>query len=152
MVDSSGALVKNTQIDVPVIVATDTPTLADIDGVETGSVVNGVYLKVEVESNETVLGAVPNVYLAVTKNPGGNITYPNPTAVGGDDNKRFVIHQEMILIENKQGGNSRILFNGVVAIPKGYRRFAPNDELSVSIKCNLINIHYCLQAHYKEFR
>ncbi len=152
VVDSFAALAGAAQVDVVVAGATDTPTLAVTTSVETGSVINGIYLKVECESNETILGAIPNVYMIVTKNPGGNITIPSANAVGSDDNKRFVIHQEMVLLNNFQGGNSRILFNGVIAIPKGYRRFGPNDQLVVTIKAAAMDIHFCLQAHYKEFR
>ncbi len=152
MVDFSGALAGGVQVDNIVVNATDTPTLADTNGVQTGAKVNGLYVKVEVESNETILGAIPNIYMIVTKNPGGNITVPAADAVGSDDNKRFVIHQEMVLCNNLQGGNSRILFNGVIAIPKGYRRFAPNDLLVITILAKAMDIHFCGQVHYKEFR
>ncbi len=154
VVDFSAALAGGTQIDNTLIVATDVPTLANTKGVETGSKVNGIYLRVEIGSNEIAsAGAVPQCYLAVTKNPGGNITYPTASTVGSSDNKRFVIHQEMLMLENTgKGGNPRTLFNGVIAIPKGYRRFAPNDELAVSLLSPALDIVFCLQCHYKEFR
>ncbi len=134
--------------------ATDTPTLAATGSVETGSKINGVYLRVEIASNEAIdLGAIPNVYMYVAKNPGANLSMPSPNAVGADDNKRFVIHQEMSMIENKgQGSNARTLFNGVVVIPKGYRRMGPNDVLFVSVLCPALATVVCVQAHYKEFR
>ncbi len=109
-------------------------------------------MKVEVASNETIADAITNCYMTVYKSPGGSITAPPANAVGADDNKRFVIHQEMVMLNNPKGGNPRILFNGVIAIPKGYRRFGPNDELKVSILSPTINIIFCIQAHYKEFR
>ncbi len=138
---------------VNLISTTDTPTLAATNSVETGSKVNGIYLKVEVASNEAQdVGAIPNVYMIISKNPGGNITQPAANAVGASDNKRYTIHQEMIMLDNKLGGNPRILFNGVIAIPKGYRRNAPNDLLTISILSPALNIAICLQCHYKEFR
>ncbi len=130
--------------------ASDTPALAATEQVETGAKVNGIYLKIEVAA--TTAAALANVYLAVTKNPGGNITAPQPNTVGSDDNKRFVIHQEMVMVEKSTGGNPRILFNGVIAIPRGYRRFAPNDILVVSLFSPGVNMDFCLQCHYKEFR
>ncbi len=154
VVDFSGALAGGTQINNILVNATDTPVLADTNGVETGSKVNGIYLRVEVASNEAAdVGAVPQVYLAIVKNPGGNITVPSISGIGVSDNKRFVIHQEMLMIENTgRGGNPRTLFNGVIAIPKGYRRFAPNDTLELSLLSPALDIIFCFQCHYKEFR
>ncbi len=134
--------------------ATDTPTLGVTSSVETGSKINGFYFRFEVASNEAIdLGAIPNFYLIVTKNPGGNITVPAANAVGADDNKRFVIHQEMTMIENKgQGSNARTAFNGVVVVPKGMRRMGPNDVWTVQTLCPALDTAQCFQAHYKEFR
>ncbi len=154
VVDKNATLAGAAQLDQTIIQADDNPNLAAVTEVQTGSTVNGMYLKVEVASNEVQdLGAIPNVYLMVWKNPGGNLTAPSASAVGANDNKRFVIHQEMVMIENSgRGGNARILFNGVVVIPKGYRRFAPNDTLLVSVLSPALDIAVCMQAHYKEFR
>ncbi len=154
VVDFNATLAKATQINNVLVDTTDTPTLADTNGVLTGAKVNGVYLRLEVASNDAIdVGAVPNVYMSITKNPGGNIATPTPNLVGGDDNKRFVIHQEMLMIENKgQGSNPRVLFNGVIVIPKGYRRFAPNDQLLCTIISPSLDIIFCFQCHFKEFR
>ncbi len=154
VVDFSATIVAGATSATSVILATDTPTLAVSSSVQTGSTVHGIYLKVEVASNEAVdLGAIPNVYLLVLKNPGGNLSFPSANAVGTNDNKKYVIHQEMVMIENKgQGSNGRILFNGVIVIPKGYKRFGPNDLLQVNILSPALNIAFCAQVHYKEFR
>ncbi len=152
VVDSSATVTAGTQLNQNIVIAKDDPTLAVTTSVAVGSKVNGIYLRVEVASNETDSGAIPNVYMIVTKNPGGNITIPTANAVGANDNKRFVIHQEMVMIDNRAGGNPRTLFNGVIVIPKGYRRFAPNDTLVVSVHSTAVNFIWCMQAHYKEFR
>ncbi len=152
VVDKSATVTAATQLNQDIITTKDAPVLANVVEVETGAKVNGFYLKCEVASNETDAGAIPNVYMMVTKNPGGNITLPTANAVGASDNKRFVIHQEMIMLNNLAGGNPRTLFNGVIVIPKGYRRFGPNDVLTVSVFSTAVNFAFCLQAHYKEFR
>ncbi len=154
VVDANFVVAANTQINTTLVEAEDATALADTNGVITGAKVNGIYLRVEVASNEAIdLGAVPQVYLSVTKNPGGNITIPTASGVGSNDNKRFVIHQEMAMIENKgQGSNPRTLFNGVIVIPKGFRRFGPKDLLAVSVISPALNIAVCIQCHYKEFR
>ncbi len=135
------------------IIAVDAPVLANEEEVVTGATVHGIYLKFEVASNDAqVTGAIPNVYLTVWKNPGNNLTLPAPNAVGSSDNKRFCIHQEMVMIQNVVSSNPRILFNGVIKIPKGYKRFAPGDRLVAQVLSPAIDISVCMQAHYKEFR
>ncbi len=151
--ESLATLAKATTLVIPLADAVDAPVLANAEEVITGSKVHGVYLRVEVVSNEDeVPGAIPNVYMIVLKNPGNNIVTPAPNAVGTNDNKRFVIHQEMTMIQNVNGGNPRTLFNGVIAIPKGYQRFGPDDRLALAILSPSVDIAYCLQCHYKEFR
>ncbi len=132
-------------------VATDTPTLAVSTSVETGCTINGIYLHVEVV-NTGVTGVLANAYLMVWKNPGGNIVPPVPNAVGINDNKRFIIHQEMIMLQMVDNSNPRTLFNGVIVLPKGYRRFAPNDALELHIFSPGVELNGCIQCHYKEFR
>ncbi len=154
VVDSSATLAANTNLPIVLATATDTPTLAVTSSVETGSKINGFYIRVEAASNNAIsAGAIPNFYMIVWKDQGQNLTQPNANAVGSNDNKRLVIHQEMTMIENKgQGSNARTIFNGVVVIPKGMRRMAPNDRWNVAVLCPALATAVCLQAHYKEFR
>ncbi len=133
-----------------IIKVTDTPVLANTADCETGSKVNGIYLHVEVYATSSA--ALSNVYMYVGKNPGTNLALPNPNAVGSSDNKRFVIHQEMVMLQKVTNSNPRTLFNGVIAIPKGYRRNGPNDLLVLVVFAPGVNIEVCMQAHYKEFR
>ncbi len=153
VVDNSATLAANTPLNTVLVNTTDTPALAVQNAVETASKVFGIYLKVEVASNETEdVGAIPNVYMFMAKNPGGNLTFPNANLVGINDNKKYVFHQEMLMIENSKGGNPRTLFNGVIKIPKGYQRNGPNDQIFIQVFSPAIDIVTCLQAHYKEFR
>ncbi len=153
VVDLQATVAKNTDVPQLIALATDTPTLAATSSVETGCKINGFYLRIEIASNDPVdLGVVPNAYIYLWKNPGGNLTTLTPNAVGANDNKRFVIHQEMTMFENKgQGSNARTIFNGVIAIPRGMRRMGPNDKWEIVVRAGL-DIVFCLQCHYKEFR
>ncbi len=153
VVDSSGtATVPGTQINTVIVNTKDAPVLANTTEVETGSKINGIYLRVEVACLTTEAAAISNMYMTVMKNPGGNIVVPTGNAVGANDNKRFVIHQEMLMLQNATLGNPRVMFNGVIAIPKGYRRNGPNDQLYVTLLSPTIDFMYCIQVHYKEFR
>ncbi len=128
----------------------DTPTLAETKGVQQGSSVNAIYLKVE--GYATSSGALSNCYMAVYKNPGGNLANIDPSIVGQNDNKRYVIHQEMIMFQKVTPSNPRTLFNGVIVLPRGMRRFSYGDVLSLGLKTPGVNADICFQCHYKEFR
>ncbi len=154
IVDAQNTLAKTVVLPIVLVQAGDAPTLGATTVVATGSTVNAVYLRVEVSTNEApVVGAVPNFYMIVYKNPGGNLGLPDPATTGNDDEKRFIIHQEMVMFDNSiRGGNPRTVFQGVIKIPKGYRRFGYNDLLQVIIKSPSIDVATCLQCIYKEYR
>ncbi len=150
VIDSQDGLVLDTQLNKVLALAVDDPKLANITQVAIGSKINGIYLNVEAYA--TTAAALANIYIMVTKNPGNNLTFPNANVVGSNDNKRFVIHQEMKMLEQSVNGNPRTIFNGVVVIPRGYRRMGPGDTINVSLFAPGVNCSTCLQCHYKEFR
>ncbi len=150
VIDQQLAILDGVQQAFNLINTTDTPVLANVADVETGSTVNGIYLNVE--ATAVTAAALPNIYMVIYKNVGGNLTDPVPNTIGANDNKRFVIHQEMKMLEQQVNGNPRTIFNGVVAIPKGYRRNAPNDQLRLVFLTPGIDAFICFQCHYKEFR
>ncbi len=125
------------------VTATDTPTLGVTNTVQTSCTINGIYLKVEIVS--TAITALTNFYIYVAKNPGNNLVLPVPNVVGSSDNKKYVIHQEMVMTQNIANGNPRTVFNGVIAIPKGYRRFGPDDRLSLVLHAPANTYNYCIQ-------
>jgi len=138
----------NTVIEL--IKTVDNPVLANVTECETGSTVNGIFLNVE--ALPTSEGALSNLYMNVVKNPGNNITEPQSNTVGSSDEKRFVIHQEMIMGSDSVNANPRTVFKGVIKIPRNYKRNAPNDRLKVTFFSTGITWNLCVQSHYKEFR
>jgi len=152
VVDVQGALPLNVVVTTDLINTTDTPTLANTDAVETGSKVNAIYLKIEVVRTQATSGVLTNAYMAVFKNPGNSITMNAPNIIGGDKDKKYSIHQEMIMTEQQGNGNPRIMFNGVIVIPRHYQRFGPEDKLQVHLLSPGRTMNFCLQCHYKEFR
>ncbi len=152
VVDKQFAVAAGATVPQILIKAVDAPVLANADEVETGSKVNGIYLKVEVSRTGTTSDVLSNFYIAIMKNPGFNIADVSPNSVGIDDNKRFVIHQEMVMTQGNNASNPRTVFNGVIVIPRGYRRFGPNDQLRLITEAPGTNMNVCVQCHYKEFR
>ncbi len=153
IVDISQSLAANTLLPITLIKAVDTPVLANRAEVQQGSTVSSIYFRLEMASNQaTSLGAIPNFYMAIFKNPGNNLTNPSPVLLGSTDLKKFVIHQEMVMFENVQGGNPRVVFQGVIKIPRQYKRFGYNDQLVCLIQAPSLITVSCLQCIYKEFR
>ncbi len=151
VIDSQFATALNVRVDTILINSVDAPDLANTAFVETGCTVNGIFLSIEAVNTGTA-GVLANAYIMVFKNPGGNLTIPNPNVIGASDNKKYVIHQEMVMLQMQDNSNPRTLFKGVIVIPKGYRRFAINDLLVVSAFAPGVETNWCLQCHYKEFR
>ncbi len=153
IVDFSAALGSGTQLEIDLIVAKDNPTLAAPADVSVGCAVKWVYLTLEVSANEVVGGAIPNFYMYVWKNPGGNLTDTSPANTGDSDNKKHILHQEMVMFENTAtGGNPRNVFKGVIKIPRGKQRFGFEDKLGLVLLSPAVNINLCFQCIYKEFR
>ncbi len=148
--DEQGGITAGSQISTSIIKSVDAPILANTNECETGSKVNGVYLRVEV--NATSSAALANVYMSVQKIPGAAIGTVAPNTVGSNNDKKWVIHQEMVMLQQVTNSNPRTLFNGVIVIPRGYRRNGPDDIMNVVILTPGVNINYCIQCHYKEFR
>ncbi len=157
--------VVDQQISVPVNVnllnvivnTVDNPGLGTAIEVETGSTVNNIFCTIEAIATETSTGKTPNFYIYFYKNPGSNIsTFPNANNVGINDNKRFIFHQEMVMIQGNASddGVPRNVFKGVIKVPKVYRRNAPGDQIGIAyfVPSTGVALQVCLQAHYKEFR
>ncbi len=150
VIDANG-VISTTQIVVDLVVASDTPTIGAITTCETGSKVNGIYLKVE--CTQAAGSSLSNVYLAVMKQPGSGVVPPQANAVGASVFKKFIIHQEMVMLGDSVENMPRVIFNGVIKIPKGYQRNGPLDKIMVLLLAGTSNTYnFCLQAHYKEFR
>ncbi len=150
VVDKQSAITAGTAENQFLVSAEDAPVLSDVDAVETGSTVNSIYLNVSAYA--TSEAALANVYMIVFKNPGGSIGSPIPNAVGASDNKRFVIHQEMRMLGGSTTEIPVTLFRGIIKIPRGYRRFGINDKLTIRLLAPGVNIDYCVQCIYKEYR
>ncbi len=150
VVDSQQSIALGVKTVTDLVKTVDTPALANNTEVAIGSKINGIYLKVE--AYVTSSGALTNFYMMVAKNPGNNLSFPNPNAVGISNDKKYVIHQEMVMFQKVSNSNPRTVFNGVIAIPRGYRRNGPDDRLQLIVISPGASADFCFQCHYKEFR
>ncbi len=150
VVDIQGGLTVGTQAANFLVDTKDAPVLANEAEVITGSTVNAIYLNVQAYATSTA--ALANLYMIIMKNPGDNVTVPAANQVGSSDAKKFIIHQEMVMLENNATGMPRIMFKGVLMIPRGYRRFGPDDSLTIALLSPGVTVDFCVQCIYKEYR
>ncbi len=153
IVDADGNVDDTPVVTVDLINTVDSPAFTNAVNVETGSRVHAIYLHLEV-SHTSGTGR-PNIYFIIFKNPGANLTAPAPTAVGISDERKYVIHQGMVMMSGDAGnGLPRVFFDGVIRIPKLYQRNGIKDKLQLVIvtKTASLSADWCLQCIYKEFR
>ncbi len=151
IVDKQQAFALGVQTSNDLIKAVDTPDNANPTEVLTGCTVNSIYLKVEVVNTGTT-GVFANAYFIIFKNPGSSLTIPSPAATGITAVKKFVIHQEMVMLQFVDNSNPRTMFQGVINIPRGYRRMGTDDKLQISYIAPGVELSTCHQAIYKEYR
>ncbi len=154
VVDAEGGTTAGSVSVIDLIETKDAPVIGNTNECETGSKVNGIYLRVEVLHSSGA--GRSNMYMMVFKNPNnaiGSSARPQPNAVGQKDTKKYSIHQEMIMMNGDAGnGQPRVLFNGVIKIPKAYIRNGPADRLQLVLLTPTVLSDFCVQCHYKEFR
>ncbi len=150
VIDVQGGLVAGTQVRNTIIETVDAPTLTNTNEVETGSKVNGIYLHVEAYAIGDL--ALSNVYMGVFKNPADQLSPPSVNQVGKSPLKKYFVHQSMVIVQELTAGNPRVLFDGVIKFPKGYIRNGPADKWEVILLAPGVNMSFCFQCHYKEFR
>ncbi len=155
VIDTATSAVTSVISTVPIIEAVDAPTKNGTTQVHRGSSVKALYLRIEVLATAGFT-TVPRIYMTVQKNPGGNLAEVPPNAVGPNDDKKFVLHQEMIMVAGTTDVQiPRTMFQGVVRIPPRYNKFSERDELNVNFQhdagetTGITNV--CVQCIYKEF-
>ncbi len=152
IIDAEGGQTGSQSV-VDLIQTVDAPVITNTNEVEVASTVHAIYLRVE--ALHASGAGRPNFYIALLKNPGNNLIKPEANAIGGTDEKRFIIHQEMVMLSGDAGnGLPRTIFNGVISIPRGYKRNGIKDRLQLLLRGGDLTMNYdfCVQCIYKEFR
>ncbi len=152
VIDIQGGLILAVQDILTIADAHDGyPTLSQGDKVTFGSYVKSFFLNVQVAATSTA--AIANIYMAVFKNPGNNISpLPNANVIGTSDTKKIFFHQEMIMTEKNTTAFPRTLFKGVLKVPRHMQRMGPDDKLGLILFAPGTNYDYCIQCIYKEIR
>ncbi len=125
------------------------PALANTGQVVAGATVNTIYLEIWMYGN-AVAGINSPVTWMLAKNPGNNLTLPDPALAGADDNKRWIFAMGKGLLGNSANGQPGYLIRGWFSLPKRMRRQGFDDEIQLIIKNDTANdINLCELAIYK---
>ncbi len=160
VVDIISVAVGTSAITVDLAIQDDSPSTTVSNQVHTGSAIKAIYLRIEALTTVSGVPADrPSLYFYVLKNPANEINLLNmaPDAVGINQRRKFVIHQEMVMLSKDSSDTfPRTIFKGVILIPKKYQRMGVDDRLQVNIAWNgsvggAIQADLCLQCIYKEF-
>ncbi len=137
------------------------PSLGSTTEVADAGTVSSIYLRVEALTTADFT-LQPAFYMIVFKDIANDLADPNPAGTGISESKRWIIHQEMVMLsqgESSSGegaGFPRTIFNGVIKLPIRYKRFGFGDKLKVLMALLAGETtgvaQVCVQCIYKEFR
>ncbi len=138
--------------------AVDNPTLSQLDEVERGCVINGMFFSCFfIAEGGEISNEVPLVDWYIIKNPGGSFAsvfdstnLPTPGSTGVHVNKRYIVHTEKGLTGGGDVSLAGIpmVFKGVIAFPKHLRRMNSGDKWQLCVRTNFAT-KFCAQAIYK---
>ncbi len=96
-------------------------------------------------------GSLEDFGAYLIKNPGDNLTEPGVFAVGGSNEKKFIIKQWFAMVMRNQDGNPPYHWEGWIKIPKRYQRMGADDTWQLVWAVNTGTGHGFFAAIYKEY-
>ncbi len=142
----------------------DSPALSQLTAVERGCKINGVYMSLffALDQNQAAAAQLLLMDWYVLYDKGGRLSTGTPTfgdtgadlpipgATGAAVNKNSILHEEKGLIGEKNDG-SKMVFQGVIKIPRGKQRFTSGDTLVLVGRSNFDTV-MCFKAIYKWYK
>ena len=98
-------------------------------------------------------GVLNNMDFYIIKNPGDNLSTPDPRSVGTSNEKKFVFRQWHFMIMRNQDGNTPFHWEGWIKIPRIYQRMGTDDTFRVAVQNTAaLTGHFSSQFVYKWYR
>ncbi len=152
IIDDTGATVGGTNTNTALAIAKDAiDPGANPTDVKQGCQIRAIHLNVEV--NGTAAAGVNNAWRAyIIKNPGTNLTNPNPGTTGTSNEKKFIIQEFMFNLNRAQDGGTTRSFSRWLKIPKRYWRMGIDDRWTFVQRTETsTTANYCIKAIYKYY-
>ncbi len=135
-----------------IAIAVDAPLTTVNNQVQRGAVIKAIYIILDV-CGLGGTGVLNNFQGYLIKNPGANLTNPNPGTEGTSNEKKFIFKTWAGMIMRNQDGNAPLHWEGWVKIPRRYQRMGTDDTLEVALICTAaVTGHFFLKTIYKWFR
>ena len=130
-------------------VTSPSPTVKN--DVSHGCVIKAIWLSFDV-CGLAASGVLQRTACYLFKNPGANLTPPGAFAVGGSNEKKFVIRQWQFMTMRNQEGNPPFHFEAWIKIPKRYQRMGTDDTWDFVYETTTAAGHLSGQSIYKWYR
>ncbi len=163
VIDKSSIIAATTNtVLVTVAHAVNSASLATDNEVTRSSTINGLYLSLFIYSEGgEVANEVPLADWYIIKDSADHMGtagfaatgLPTPGATGTHENKRYIFHTEKGLAGGGDASLSGVpmVFKGVIGIPRGFRRMAMGDKITIAIRTNFAS-KVCVQCIYKWYK
>lgn len=148
IIDGTFLLVAAGVTTTTVLAATVNDYVGGVTEVPIGAKISSIYLFVSAQ--QTTVNS--NIDFYIWKGP-GNVaaTMPVPGATGGNQNRKYILHEEKGLPGPSANGSPPHIFRGVIRIPRGRQRFAEGDR--IELKARGAGIYdECVKCIYKFYQ
>ncbi len=105
-------------------VTSPSPTVST--DVSHGCLIKAIWLSIDL-CGTAASGVANDSFAYLIKNPGANLTAPDPRSVGTSNEKKFVIRFWKSMTMRNQDGNNPYHWEGWIVIPKRYHRMGTDD-------------------------
>ncbi len=136
-----------------IAVATDTGINAGVADVERGSHIFKIWCEFWISASaESAVGISTVVDAFIWKNPGNNLTFPNPGTIGTSNEKKYIFRVFKGLTGARTQGYPGYSFRGWIKVPKHYQRMGTDDRIEFIVRATGADTVTCSNFIYKWYR
>ena len=146
-----GVSPDTTQANLLIAKAVNTPLSTVVNDVSNGCVIKAIWVSIDA-CGLAATGITNRIAFYLMKNPGDNLTGPNPFSTGSSNEKKFIIRQWQFMMMRNQDGNPPFHWEGWIKIPKRYQRMGTDDTWKLEYKFSAVGGHISSQFIYKWYR
>ncbi len=136
-----------------IALAVDSATNTTVNEVTRGSKIFRIWAEITYNTTATSIDGVTNAFEAyIIKNPGANLTPPNPGSVGSSNEKKFVFKMWRSLAGPRSEGWNAYVWKGWLKVPKVYQRMGADDTIAIVSRAIGVDGIFCNLFVYKWFK
>ncbi len=130
----------------------DSPLTANQAEVSKGSKIFRIWIELSYTLTAVVSDGTSTLMdIYMWKNPGNNLTEPNPGTQGSSNEKKFIFKTWKGLIGARSQGCNPYFWKGWIKIPKIYQRQGIDDRIEIISRATGVAGVVCIQAVYKYY-